>query len=313
MKKFIRNIAILTFLLIAFALVLQLSASDNSRSTEYLAALTDKHQRAASIQSPRILLAGGSNLVFGINSQHIEKAFGMPVVNLGLHAKLGLKFMLNELRDIARKGDIIVLSIEHSVTTNGNLELQQMTAYYNPVAYPYYTDSKHNIVTSLKRKIENHHSLFKNTVSNYIEKVKDDAVYTRNGLNAYGDGIKHLSLPSHEVLGSRAIIKEDRSSEIALLNDFYDFVQEKKMRVVFSYGAYERTEFQKNKVALQKIHAALQSQLTIEMVGALEDFVYPTDHFFDSVYHLNKKGQALHTQNLIQKLKKSTPFQHMIY
>lgn len=51
----------------------------------YQASLIDKVERLESIQEPKIVLIGDSNLAFGIDSERIEEAFGMPVVNMGLH------------------------------------------------------------------------------------------------------------------------------------------------------------------------------------------------------------------------------------
>ncbi|HPG73671.1 MAG TPA: hypothetical protein PLM49_05215, partial [Bacteroidales bacterium] len=64
-----------------------------------MAAIIDKHKRIDSIKSPKIIFAGGSNLPFGIDSKMIQDSLHTPVVNLGLHAGLGLDFMLNELQN----------------------------------------------------------------------------------------------------------------------------------------------------------------------------------------------------------------------
>ena len=63
-----------------------------------MAAIIDKHAHADSIKAGKIILAGGSNLAFGIDSKQLEETLGMPVVNLGLHAGLGLHFILEELK-----------------------------------------------------------------------------------------------------------------------------------------------------------------------------------------------------------------------
>ena len=55
----------------------------------YQASLIDKVQRLESIHEPKIVLIGDSNLAFGIDSEKIEEAFDMPVVNMGLHGGLG--------------------------------------------------------------------------------------------------------------------------------------------------------------------------------------------------------------------------------
>ncbi|WP_108808444.1 hypothetical protein [Aquimarina spinulae] len=305
MKKFIIKSYLFFGLIVLLACTLFLLEESHENTTEYLASMTDKHQRIKDIKKQKMILAGGSNLVFGIDSQQIENEFNIPVINLGLHAKLGLAFILNELKDVAKPKDIIILSIEHLMTVEGDRELQTMTSYYNPFAYKYYHQKDNNWSTQVKMKLDNHHMLFKKIISNTIEKAKNDPVYTRNGLNKYGDGVNHLGLIQKDKLGSKSIIKDNKDEEIRVLNDFYSFAKEKGIEVVFSYGAYEASEYEKNMNTLKKTHKKMKQNLNIEMIMDIDDFVYPTSYFYDSVYHLNQKGRSIHTKKMIQKLKSS--------
>ncbi|WP_106792268.1 hypothetical protein [Aquimarina sp. Aq78] len=305
MKRFIIKSCLFFGLVVLLASTLFLFEESHENTTEYLASMTDKHQRIRDVKRQKIILAGGSNLVFGIDSQQIEKEFNVPVVNLGLHAKLGLTFILNELKDVAASKDVIVLSIEHLMTVEGDRELQTMTSYYNPFAYKYYHQKDNNWSAQFKMELDNHHMLFKKLISNTVEKAKNDPVYTRNGLNKYGDGINHLGLEKKDKLGSKSIIKDNKDEEIKVLNDFYAFAKDKGIEVVFSYGAYEASEYKKNMNALKKTHKKMKQNLNIEMIMDIDDFVYPTSYFYDSVYHLNQKGRSIHTKKMIQKLKSS--------
>ena len=55
----------------------------------YQASLIDKVERLESIEEPKIVLIGDSNLAFGIDSEKIEEGHGIPVVNMGLHGGFG--------------------------------------------------------------------------------------------------------------------------------------------------------------------------------------------------------------------------------
>ena len=46
----------------------------------YNASLIDKEARLKSLDEPKIVLVGDSNVAFGFNSQMLEEAMGMPVV-----------------------------------------------------------------------------------------------------------------------------------------------------------------------------------------------------------------------------------------
>ena len=62
-----------------------------SGDDNYLAAVLEKDRLIRSTPSPKIVLVGGSNLAFGIDSKKIEDSLGLRVVNMGLYAKLGLQ------------------------------------------------------------------------------------------------------------------------------------------------------------------------------------------------------------------------------
>ncbi|MBO5020996.1 MAG: hypothetical protein J6D52_10070, partial [Clostridia bacterium] len=89
----------------------------------FLGELTDKHTRLTSIKDDKIVLIGGSNLAFGIDSAKLEEYVGMPVVNYGLYATIGTKAMLDMSRSHIDEGDIVVICPE----TNK----QTYSLYYN--------------------------------------------------------------------------------------------------------------------------------------------------------------------------------------
>ncbi|MEO7934281.1 MAG: hypothetical protein ABIT76_14095 [Chthoniobacterales bacterium] len=60
----------------------------------------------------RILVVGGSSVLFGVDAVLLQKETGRSSINLGLAANLGALFMLGYAEDSAKSGDLVVLSIE---------------------------------------------------------------------------------------------------------------------------------------------------------------------------------------------------------
>ncbi len=83
-------------------------------------AIIDKHHLLENIAPPRMLLCGGSNLAFGIDSKSIQDKIGLPVINMGLNAGLGLNFIMEEIKSAAKPTDIVILSIEYFLNSDGN-------------------------------------------------------------------------------------------------------------------------------------------------------------------------------------------------
>lgn len=79
---------------------------------DYLASITSKHRRLDALGSPKLVVIGGSNVAFGIDSRTLQVNIGIPVVNMGLAAGVGLPFMLREVEDRISSRDIVLLAPE---------------------------------------------------------------------------------------------------------------------------------------------------------------------------------------------------------
>jgi hypothetical protein len=98
MKKFIKQLLIVSLLLVTLLAGSLFLIPDYTARESALAVLPNKHRMLRETSSPRIIFLGGSNLCFGLDSRRIADTFDMPVVNLGLHAGIGLKFMMEDLK-----------------------------------------------------------------------------------------------------------------------------------------------------------------------------------------------------------------------
>lgn len=93
----------------------------------YNASLLDKVDRLESIEGPKIVLVGNSNLPFGINSRMIEESMKMPVVDMGLHGGLGNAFQEEMAKYNVVPGDIYVLC--HTDYNDDDQIVDGMTAW----------------------------------------------------------------------------------------------------------------------------------------------------------------------------------------
>ncbi|MEM7486575.1 MAG: hypothetical protein AAF348_15310 [Bacteroidota bacterium] len=297
MKKFIVRVGL--FFAMVFTIILALPVLDGKKesTTEFMAAMSDKHERIDGINGHKLILAGGSNLIFGVHSEKLEKELKIPVANLGLRAHLGLNFILNELKDVAKEGDIVLLSIEYFMDVEGDENLHRLVSYYNPQALAYF-EPKYK--STFRQFFEYRHMLYKKLLTDYM--TKGGPAYTRNDFNQYGDGIKHLEMKPPGVLGSRYVIKANKEEEIKALNDFQKFAVAKGISVLFTYSPYAITEFATNENELKELDSKFKERMRIKMISELDDFTYDEEFFFDNVYHLTKEGREMHTEQLINKL-----------
>lgn len=85
----------------------------------YESVIQKKYNHLISEDSPKIILIGGSNLAFGIDSSILEEKSGYKVVNLGLHAGMGHKFNTEISKANVKEGDIVVLAYEYNWLEEG--------------------------------------------------------------------------------------------------------------------------------------------------------------------------------------------------
>jgi hypothetical protein len=73
---------------------------------------------AKEIDQPKIIIAGGSGVQYTINSEVIEKALGMSVINFGTNGGIGLNVLLPSVLEQVNPGDIVLLIPEYPFLLN---------------------------------------------------------------------------------------------------------------------------------------------------------------------------------------------------
>jgi hypothetical protein len=132
-----------------------------------------------------------------------------------------------------------------------------------------------------------------------------DSIYLRKSFSEEGDMIAHLNaVPPKHINDKVEIAAKNYDSTISLLNEFYAFAKSKKATVYLIYPPYPQSEYLKNKDAINFLHNQFKEKLNIPILATPEKFVRTDDCFFDTVYHLNKKGRAENTDTLISIIEK---------
>lgn len=113
MKGFLRDFASFFAIVTGWMLIVTVLIPNPKSRYSYMAGLEAKVARLKSIRGPKVVLVGGSNLAYGIDSAMIEKELRMPVVNMGITAGLGFKYHLESIRGRVSRGDIVIASPEY--------------------------------------------------------------------------------------------------------------------------------------------------------------------------------------------------------
>lgn len=284
-----------------------------SNKLSYLYANVDKHERLKSILSPKIVMIGGSHVAFSIDSKKIEKAFAIPTVNMALHAGIGLRYMLNEVKDCIGSGDIILVIpeydhffneysdrielLETALSSLGNLRYLGLNRRYIKLLK--------EVPSVVQERLRIHGVIIAKRIIGRRRTPKIDEVYSRSAFNVYGDVIGHLNKkPELEIVIQQSKsdlpnIKRLHKETIKMLNDFYSYASDRNARVFFDFPGVPYIYYENNKEKINSLYERLNEELKIPIIGQPENYAFPLDSFFDTMYHANAKGRELRTQRVI--------------
>lgn len=306
--KFFLKTAAFVVLIFGSCFLIQAFIAPRIRDTNaYVGATIDKEKRLAEMPSPRVIFVGGSNLTLGLDSKRISDSIHLPVVNMSLHAGLGVVFALNEVKEHLKKGDKVVLSIEYGLTKKGDTKLYTQLMDINPDAARY-------LDNTLNDKLRLMDINWQRCVSSLFLDVAGNApqnIYRRDGFTKEGDMIGHLSLPQPANQTDRGkMVFKDYKEVIRAFNAFIDVANQKGAQVYYTFPTYMASEYQLNKAVIGQYQAQFQQELTCPIINTPESFVFPDTDYFDTAYHLNKVGRDKRTVVMIDLLQRNVCDNH---
>ncbi len=310
MKPFLLRLSLFGGLQLLIALVVLLRGNPSDGNHFYLA-IKDKVRRMEDTERPRLLLVGGSNVAFGIDSRMLEETGHVPV-NLGLTAGLGLDFYLNLIKQRVRAEDIIVLIPEYELlSTPANPTVQKELLAVCPEFAPLF-ELPADAGPSWKYRLD-HQALA--TIHVWVRNAfrrqdKGPGIYRRGSFNEFGDMVAHLSLPRPEGDVTGAPIAFDRKvveESIRKLNAFADYCQSRGAEVYFSHPPIPKERFDQSRKALSEYRRQLDQELKMPVIDGPAEQVYDNDQFFDTCYHLTGDAIAERTRRLKLALKNARP------
>ena len=326
MKTFIGKITVFFLIQLGLALALWPFRVQFQTNT-YEEASLDKQQRLASAESPRIIFIGGSNLAFGVDSPLIKQELGLEPVNMGLNAQLGLGFIISEVEEGLRDGDLVVVSLEYEffqMNTEVGMVMAKMlmlhpanARHVSWMGWRRLTDVSLGFVCEYARNATGRLVRGeRSTASRYTLRP-----YTRDSLNEYGDVVAH-QLPElaqinqdryHGMLqraenkwlaaGPPQLPRRQQPATIRRLNEFHRDCQARNVRVVFCYPPFPQVLYDANPDYFTELDQRLREELTIPILSRPEESVYPHTEFYDSVNHLQPETKDRLTQQRLQRLK----------
>jgi len=306
MKRFVMKAGILSLLVLAsLVLILLLHTKFNT----YLQSTVDKRRILEETPSPKIIFVGGSNLALGLDSELVEQKAKMNVVNMGVHAALGLRYMLEQVKSNIEPNDVVVVVPEYeqfSELMYGDAHLADLVVLDPPSLK--YIQSPRQYFVLLKYSVMPAQYAVLRYISDILHRSKEqeETIYNREAFNKHGDLLSHLNQPNRQdwqtKLAQPTIDVQFDEDAIGMLNDFDTYVRSRGARAFVTFPPVPTVLHPRDKQFADNVYQHLKSDCRMGILSSPESYFFSLNYFYDNVYHLNAQGREIRTQRLSDDL-----------
>lgn len=302
----LRRFAISSLKLGALAIGLVVAVVFMPLANDYYRAFSDKMRRLHQLPGERAIAIGGSGLAFGMDSEAVERAIGRPVVNMGLHAGLGIDFMFRHVLPELRAGDLVVVIPEYGtlsdagIVDEGVISATLLSEPRSTLRLVQGADLKPMMRgftdVALRRLIVDPGIALQRRTGRRTDYMSD-----HRSFDARGDETGHLDAPSRQDEW-KMTVDPRIGGHVDILNTFAKAVEARGARAVFLYASLPESVARDNAEALGDIEATINERLVMPHIGRPSDAVQPDANFFDTPNHPNVRGRAVATARIVSSL-----------
>jgi hypothetical protein len=301
MKKFITQIVLWSIPFLTIIVIGVFLPTTPKATFQLFMASQEKDSLLTYTESPRIILIGGSNLSFGINSQLLKDELAMNPVNMGLNAGISLKYMMDSSLPEIQRGDIVVLVPEYHYYKSDIHEINRQMLYVtfdtNREQLRYLnTWQFFNLLPFLPK-----YALTKYNPMQYLGDFSPHSVYGSESYNQFGDAIGHWGKESVSFSPLSKLEGEVQPGMMKEIRGFAEQVNDKDGLFFISYPTIDATSYNIWMSYIHKIEKMILAY-NLPVLGTPRDYLLNDSLFYDSAYHLTKDGADIRTKLLIKDL-----------
>lgn len=283
------------------------------------------------IKSPeRIIILSGSNSLFGFDSSVIEKGTGIPTFNFGLHASLDMSYLSKIAKDITREGDIFITPLEYSFYTRENkysdwfinnmlgwgsdyiaeLNFKDKMMFFTHTeakrvfegvfATPRVVMASDYDVNRFIPKGEYHGYSYKSIKQNGDITTPDSSTKYVNDLVSGNKGLSNILSYQSE--------KAPHDYSISQILELKKTIESKGGKLIIIWPVSMKSElFNKNNESSTLLINSIKNKTFesgIEIHCEPYEFNIHHSYFFDTYYHLNKRGESIRSTKVMECLKR---------
>ena len=262
----------------------------------------DKDALIENTPAPRLILMGGSNLSFGIDSAMLEERLGIATIDTAIQATIGTEYLMDTMLEIVQSGDVLVLSPEYSQfygrNAYGGEELLRIIMDVDRSTIKYLSlDQWLNLIQYIPK-----YTISKLNPREYF--LKDDPVtgiYEREAFNAYGDAVIHWGYNHSDFPPYDRIEGKFNYDLIESLLVFEQAVNERGAEFFITFPGLQEATYLIMEDQIQMVYDQLLEN-HFALLGTPERYMMDELLMFNTPYHLNRIGVEYRTNLLIDDL-----------
>lgn len=308
-------VVVLLFVILIHPTIFFINLNKKNLIEQYLDEWLDKKEQYSIEHENKIVILSGSNTIFGVDTERMEKELEIPVLNAGTHAGLHEYIFYWAKNKILKDGDIVIMPLEYE-QYESNFYAEEYLNYIWGYAGDYFNSlglyDKLKIIykTSPKSLLRN----MKDLIMHKIPAKNTNSKYSSKDLNYNGDmtNNKVENKMTNEDLKKtiqEKVFIEDKvpgNKSKKEIENFANYCKEHNIKIYATWPAYlyDKKEFSNSDIEkIENIIKYYENQ-GIKVLGNYSDTIYDIDLFYDTYYHLNDKGKKIHTDYLMNLIKK---------
>jgi hypothetical protein len=273
---------------------------------------TIKYRIAQSISTPKLVVVSGSSALFGISCQMIQEDTGVPCVNGGTNAGLGIDYILWQARSLVKPKDIILLPLEYESYIDDGIPKNQV------IDYVFSRDLKYLSSVDFITQIRFISGIsFERLKIGILAKFNPPqplkTVYQSETINDYGDETKNRE--SDRTIDQINEVDRAKPSPIAgylkssqgmkSIENFIAWCRKNDIEVIatwsntINFPIYQEQEQQEFFQSIEDFYKRMKVPILSNPTNAM----YDKSMFYDTMYHLHDRGRRYRTRQLIDLLR----------
>ncbi len=284
------GVRVAIFLALQFLVLASLGWGYSRNEHALLGAARQKHALLDASGPPRLILVGGSSVLYGLDSPTLAETSGLSsVINMALTAPLGLELMLNEVRGHLAEGDVVLLSFEYEHFCTDVVSARDLIWLLEQRPISLEDMGVDQLKLVLDRSLYHLGSVLRSR--SWDGPRAHDPIHDIAYINRYGDStvsqhVDEVAAPIPTLLdcdlGRSGLI----ATQVEKLRSFTTEAAANGAEVYYAHPPLEARSFESAQADIAVIHRRLSEALPGRLLSEPVEATHPVRDMLDSNYHL---------------------------